>query len=161
MRLMRPTEEADSISDIDIDALVSSGIRCVLVDRDNTCVPRGQDAPPEEVVSWFSRLADSGVTVCIVSNNFRRGRIRDTADALGCGFVHLAWKPSPLSIRRALATLRHAAEETVMIGDQSYTDVLAGNLAGVRTILVKPQDRDAEPRYTRMLRGIFERDRLL
>ena len=44
-----------------------------------------------------------------------------------------------------------SAEETVLIGDQVYTDVVAGNLAGVRTVLVRPQStRDLW--YTHILR---------
>ena len=50
-------------------------------------------------------------------------------------------------------------EATVMIGDQVFTDVVAGNLAGVRTILVRPQSR-SDLWYTHIFR-IFERLALL
>ena len=42
-----------------------------------------------------------------------------------------------------------------MVGDQLYTDVWAGNLAGIDTILVKPQ-ATADLWYTQIFR-IFER----
>ena len=45
--------------------------------------------------------------------------------------------------------------ETVMIGDQVFTDVCAGSLAGVRTILVRPQSR-RDLWYTHVFR-VFER----
>ena len=157
MGLLTPTERVDAIQDIDIGTLVSDGIRCVLVDRDNTCVPRGQADVPDAVVEWFSMLRKEGIEVCIVSNNFRGRHIERTARQLGCGFIALAWKPSPLALRRVLRILRMSPEETVMVGDQSYTDIVAGNLTGMRTILVKPQDPDAEPRYTKIMRHLFER----
>ena len=50
-------------------------------------------------------------------------------------------------------------EGTVMIGDQVFTDVVAGNLAGVRTVLVRPQSR-RDLWYTQIFR-IFEHLALL
>ena len=47
------------------------------------------------------------------------------------------------------------ADEAVLIGDQLYTDVWSGNLAGVDTILVKPQATQ-DLWYTQIFR-IFER----
>lgn len=156
MGLREATQEADAIQDIDIEGLLDDGIRCVLVDRDNTCVPRGQRDVPKDVVEWFDRLKQAGIKACIVSNNFRGSHIERTANQLGIGFVSLAWKPTPFALHRVLRILRFKASETVMIGDQSYTDIVAGNLLGMRTILVKPQDPHAEPRYTRLMRRIFE-----
>lgn len=156
MGLLTPTERVDAIQDIDIEGLAADGIRCVLVDRDNTCVPRGQSDVPDEVMAWFSALREAGIGACIVSNNFRSQHIGRTARQLRCGFIALAWKPSPLALRRVLRELRMSPGETVMVGDQSYTDVAAGNLMGMRTILVKPQDPEAEPRYTKIMRRLFE-----
>lgn len=159
MGLRDATQEENSIQDIDIQRLADMGIRCVLVDRDNTCVPRGKEDVPAEVAEWFARLRDAGMTACIVSNNFRNRHIAKTADQLGCGFVSLAWKPTPFALHRVLRILRFKPSETVMIGDQSYTDIVAGNLVGMMTILVRPQDPDAEPRYTRLMRRLFDNER--
>jgi hypothetical protein len=48
-------------------------------------------------------------------------------------------KPAPIAIDMALAMVGVAKEQTVLVGDQIFTDVLAGNLAGVKTVLVRPQ----------------------
>jgi predicted HAD superfamily phosphohydrolase YqeG len=40
-----------------------------------------------------------------------------------------------------MARMGVGPEQTVIVGDQIFTDILAGNLAGVRTILVRPQSR--------------------
>jgi predicted HAD superfamily phosphohydrolase YqeG len=64
-------------------------------------------------------------------------------------------KPLPFAVWAALRREGATPEEAVLVGDQLYTDMAAGNLAGVRTILVRPQStRDLW--YTLILRR-FER----
>ena len=69
--------------------------------------------------------------------------------------VHHAMKPAPFAVRRALGLMGARAGEAVLIGDQVFTDVMAGNLAGVRTILVEPQST-SDLWYTHIFR-VFER----
>ncbi len=45
-------------------------------------------------------------------------------------------KPSPVMVERSLAQLGTTAERTVMLGDRLDTDILAGERAGCRTVLV-------------------------
>ncbi|MEA2494851.1 MAG: 5-nucleotidase [Thermoleophilaceae bacterium] len=45
-------------------------------------------------------------------------------------------KPNPLMMRTALNTLEAHSEETAMIGDRMDTDIIAGQEAGLETILV-------------------------
>lgn len=45
-------------------------------------------------------------------------------------------KPSPLIIRAALNKIQAHSEETVIVGDNLHTDILAGFQAGLETILV-------------------------
>jgi ribonucleotide monophosphatase NagD (HAD superfamily) len=45
-------------------------------------------------------------------------------------------KPSPVLIELAMKKLSFTKEETVMVGDRIYTDILAGIAAGVTTICV-------------------------
>ena len=40
-----------------------------------------------------------------------------------------------------------------MVGDQLFADILAGNLARVRTILVRAIHPEEEPWFTRLKRG--------
>ena len=44
----------------------------------------------------------------------------------------------PKGIRRACRKLGCSAGEVAIVGDQIFTDVLGGNLAGAMTILVEP-----------------------
>ena len=155
MGLFRAWRYVASLPLIDIDALVEQGVELVLLDRDNTCVPRDAHEAPADVVAWLDRARAAGLTLCLVSNNFHTSHVSRTAAELGVDFVDHAMKPFPFALRRAMRRFDVPAEKTVMVGDQVYTDVAAGNLAGVRTILVRPQSR-SDLWYTHIFR-IFER----
>lgn len=155
MSLVRPWRRERAITDVDVDELASSGVRCVLFDRDNTVVPRDTGVAPESVMDWICRVREAGIALCMVSNNFHSQQVEASAAELGCAVVHHAMKPAPFAVRRALAIVGVDASEAVLIGDQVFTDVMAGNLAGVRTILVEPQST-SDLWYTHIFR-VFER----
>ena len=73
------------------------------------------------------------------------------AARLGMDCVHHAMKPAPFSVWVALARMGVPAEQAVLVGDQVFTDLAAGNLAGVRTILVRPLSR-SDMWYTHLFR---------
>lgn len=145
---------APSLPDVDLDALADLGIRCVLLDRDNTCVPRDTRVAPPEVMAWLESARERGMSLCLVTNNFHTAQIVSSARELGCDVVHHAMKPAPFALSHALVRAGVPAEQAVLIGDQVFTDVAAGNLAGVRTILVRPQST-TDLWYTHVFR-LFE-----
>lgn len=155
MSLVRPWRRERAITDVDVDELAARGVRCVLFDRDNTVVPRDTGVAPESVMDWICRVREAGIALCMVSNNFHSQQVEASAAELGCAVVHHAMKPAPFAVRRALALVGVDASEAVLIGDQVFTDVMAGNLAGVRTILVEPQST-SDLWYTHIFR-VFER----
>lgn len=144
-----------SIDLIDVDELRAQGVRCVLFDRDNTCVPRDTGTIPPKVAAWFSRVREAGIDLCMVSNNIHADQVRASARELGCDAIAFALKPLPLALTRALRLRGLRPDEAVMVGDQVYTDVVSGTLAGVRTVLVRPQSAN-DLWYTLILRR-FER----
>ena len=155
MGVFTATRYVASLPQVSIDWLVGEGVSLVLLDRDNTCVPRDTRRVPAEVTAWLAEARSAGLTLCLVSNNFHSGQVEASAAELGCPVVHHAMKPAPFAVRRALDLLGTTPDEAVLIGDQVFTDVMAGNLAGVRTILVEPQST-TDLWYTHIFR-IFER----
>lgn len=140
-----------SVDLIDPAWLQKQGVKLVLLDRDNTVVPRSTRRLAPEAADWAARLRAAGIEVFIISNNFHSKQIDETAAELGCGSIDHAMKPCPLALRAAMRRMGVTADETVMVGDQVFTDVASGNLAGVRTILVRPQStRDLW--YTQIMR---------
>ena len=68
----------------------------------------------------------------------------------------MAGKPNPASFRRAAQALGLPPHQVGMVGDQLFTDVLGGNLAGLHTILVHPLIDNALP-HTRLARLLERR----
>lgn len=155
MGLFSATRYVASLPQVSVEGLVRDGVRLVLLDRDNTCVPRDARVAPPAVEEWLDRAREAGLALCLVSNNFHTSHVSRTARELGVDFVDHAMKPLPLALRRAMRLAGATPGETVMIGDQVFTDVAAGNLAGVRTVLVRPQSR-SDLWYTHVFR-VFER----
>lgn len=151
MGLFSATRYMASIDLVDVEWLRDQGIRCVLMDRDNTCVPRDAKVAPPAVLDWIERVHAAGISTCVVSNNFHSAQVERSARELESDVVHHAMKPFPFAVRKALAKMGVSADEAILIGDQVYTDVVAGNLAGVRTILVHPQST-TDLWYTHIMR---------
>lgn len=151
----RATRYVKELPLVDVDDLVDAGVRLVLLDRDNTCVPRDAKVPPAAVMAWLDRAREAGLTLCMVSNNFHSDQVRGSAEQMGMDVVDHAMKPLPFALRRAMRMEGFSPRETVMVGDQVFTDVVAGKLAGVRTVLVRPQSRK-DLWYTHVFR-VFER----
>ncbi len=64
-------------------------------------------------------------------------------------------KPLTIGIRHALKEFNLQKRNTVMIGDQLMTDVVAANSCGMRSILVKPLVRDDA--WNTMINRYFEK----
>ena len=150
MALFRAGFLADNIYEISGAALGRRGIRLLLADLDNTLVPYGVPLPDEKLKGWRDELAAHGVTLFILSNNRHESRPRTFAQALDVPYIGHAGKPKTASFVKAMEHMGVAPEQTAIVGDQIFTDVLGGNRAGVATILVKPIRLAGNPgRYLR------------
>ena len=139
-----------SIYDIDPAALERRGITLLLADLDNTLVPYGVPEPDEAVRAWTADLAGHGVTLFVLSNNRHPERPRRFAQSLGVPFLGHAGKPKPGGFRRAMEQMGRGPEQTAIVGDQIFTDILGGRNAGVFTLLVEPIRLAGNPgRYLR------------
>ena len=131
-------------------ALARKGVRLVLADLDNTLVPYGVTVPPPEIVAWKEDLEAHGVRLFLLSNSRRPGRAQSFAEQLGIPYQGHSGKPKPGGYQKALAQMGCRPEETVMVGDQIFTDTLGANLSGVTPLLVQPIRLAGNPgRYLR------------
>ncbi len=135
--------------------MTGEGIRGVILDLDNTVVAWNAPVPSDAVRQWVDRLRQAGLRACIVSNNFM-GRAQTIGDLLGIPVVPAAVKPTPWAFRKAMAIMGVSAGQTALIGDQLFTDILGGNLLGMRTILVDPLSTQEFPttKLVRRLEGL-------
>lgn len=117
--------------------LIERGVTLLLLDLDNTLIPYGSHALEDDIKKWANGLRNSGIELFIVSNTHSE-RAKNFAEAMGVAFIKSARKPSAKGIHSALKQTGKTPKETALAGDQTFTDVLAANRAGIISIVVKP-----------------------
>ena len=130
-----------SIYHIDYDKLQDDGIKCILFDLDNTCIPYKDKEPNKKLIELFETLKDMDFKLIIFSNAPRK-RIAPFKRALNVDCLARAGKPSRNSFLRVLKLFNYDLSDVVIIGDQLYKDILGGNKVGIKTILVNPMSKD-------------------
>ena len=96
------------------------------------------------------RLEREGIQLFILSNSRKPGRAQKYAEALGVPFQGHSGKPKKAGYLRAMERMGREPRETVMVGDQIFTDILGANNAGVVPLLVEPIRLAGNPgRYLR------------
>ena len=118
------------------EALERRGFKLLLADLDNTLVPYGVPLPYGRLKRWRDDLAAHGVTLFILSNNRKEHRARIFAQALDVPYIGHAGKPTTASFIKAMKQMGVARDQTAIVWEQIFTDVLGGNRAGVTAILV-------------------------
>lgn len=152
MALLTPRRYVADVTVVDLEELWARGKRALLLDRDNTIIPRDTKAAPPEVVAWLAQARGLGFKLCFVSNNWACN-VRPDAERFGAALVTGALKPLPFAIWHALRKVGARRREAVLLGDQVFTDLLGGKLAGVETYLVQPQASVDMP-YTLVFRKV-------
>ena len=117
--------------------LHEKGISALLLDVDNTLSTHGVQVPLEGLEDWIAQMQKAGVQLLILSNAKRR-RVAPFAEKLGLDYQSLSVKPLPIGYLRALRRLGVKRRQAAIVGDQLFTDILGGRMAGVTTILVDP-----------------------
>lgn len=139
-----------SVTDIRPERLAARGIRLVLADLDNTLAPYKVTEPTAEVAAWKEELERSGIRLFLLSNSRRPGRAQAFAEKLGIPFQGHSGKPKKAGYLRAMERMGCTPEQTVMVGDQIFTDTLGANNAGITPLLVRPIRLAGNPgRYVR------------
>jgi len=152
LRLWTPDRYLKSVLQIQADWLSSQGLQALLLDIDNTLLPRGSSVVPPAVEAWLARLRNRGFQICLVSNNWHQS-VLTLAENWDLPIVRRAMKPLPVALIIARRRLRVSRRQAVMVGDQLLTDVLGARLAGLRSILLVPQS-STDLWYTLILRRL-------
>lgn len=152
LQALCPDEAHSRLVDIDLEGLLQKGIRALILDLDNTLVKWHEAEVSAEVDHWVDQAKARGFKLCIASNALPE-RVKLIAGRLGIPYVSGALKPRRTPFRKALMRMDVISQETAVVGDQIFTDVLGGNRLGLYTILTRPLSRKEFP-TTRMLRGL-------
>ena len=139
-----------SVTQIRPEALAARGIRLVLADLDNTLAPYHVEEPAPEIIQWKDELEARGIRLFLLSNSRKPGRAQRFAEKLGIPYQGHSGKPKKAGYLRTMERMGCTGPETVMVGDQIFTDTLGANNAGVVPLLVEPIRLSGNPgRYIR------------
>jgi HAD superfamily phosphatase (TIGR01668 family) len=152
LNLLTPHLQLDSVLELPAERLRSLGRVGLLLDVDCTLKDYRASTIRRPVREWIQSLQEGGMRLCLLTNGKAR-RIEPLARELQIPFVAKAFKPLPFGCRAALRHLDLQPEQTAIVGDQVFADILAGRLAQLFTILVRPTS-PVEPIWTRVKRPL-------
>ncbi len=131
-----PDMYSESIFTINYKKLKKMGIKCLLLDLDNTISPAKEVVLYEETKKLIDKLKKD-FKVIIFSNNFPK-RIGKFGDYYSVDIACVSLKPLSYKYRYILRKYKYKKNEVAAIGDQLITDIQGGNNIGITTILVNP-----------------------
>ena len=134
------------------DFLTSIGVKGIVLDVDNTLEPYENPLPGDHVKQWLTELKEQGISAAIVSNNGGE-RINLFNSELGLPAYYKAKKPFKKNVLNAMKDMGTDKSNTILMGDQVFTDVWAAHNTGIRAILVPPiKDKtDVFTKFKRLL----------
>ena len=132
-----PDIYAQSIFTINYEKLIQRGIKCLLFDLDNTCIPYLKKQPTKKLKDEFDKLTEMGFHVIIFSNSPKK-RLEPFKKGLNVDCCYKAGKPRKKKFLKILKMYNYSLSEAAIIGDQLVTDIYGGNRVGITTILVNP-----------------------
>lgn len=135
--LLKPKIKLKRVTDISIGLLEKFNINALILDVDNTLSTHHGQVLTVGLEKWLDEMNKCGIKLIILSNSKRR-RVEPFADKINLDFISIGLKPLPFGYLRAVKKLSVKRKNTAIVGDQIFTDVLGGNLVGVKTILLDP-----------------------
>lgn len=135
--LFKPTFWMKNVLCIDERFLRENNVKALVLDLDNTLSMHGDPAAESGVTEWLDEMRRLGIKMRVVSNNTTK-RVAPLAAKLGLPFTANGAKPLTFGISRAINAMGVPKSQTLVVGDQIFTDVMGGNFKGVRTVLVEP-----------------------
>jgi len=149
-----PDLSEQTIFNIPYGRLKESGRVNLLFDIDNTLAPVNVGEPGSELIFFITKLKNMGFNICLLSNGGKK-RVKSFAEILEVKYVPKARKPFKKGVNKALALLSADTENSVIIGDQIFTDILCGKRNNIYAILVRPMSKTEE--WFVKLKRVFEK----
>lgn len=135
--ILRPHLRFASVETVSLAELKKHQIRSILLDLDNTLIDY-QRTLKTDVINWVEEAKDEGFDVYILSNTNKIGKVSAVAEKLQIPYLHSARKPMKKGFLQAMKEFHIIPEQTAMIGDQLFTDVIGANRMGMLSIYVEP-----------------------
>ena len=124
------------VANIEIDLLIDSGIKGIILDLDNTIVSEDDRYLSPHAEKWIQDCKLKGLRFYILSNGSRKTRANNWSARLDIPCLSPAKKPFPFAFYKAFAYLKLKPHQIVVIGDSFHTDVLGSFFVGCPCIQV-------------------------
>jgi HAD superfamily phosphatase (TIGR01668 family) len=140
---------ADDIMAVDFAELKRIGVTHIMLDLDQTIRRAYSKNLEDEVIKTFQMLKKKRMfsMIIIASNNSRN--LTKFAAPIEARVFQPFWtngklirKPNPIFFSRIMQELGIKPIQAAMIGDKLRADIIGGNKAGIRTVLIKPRGYD-------------------
>jgi hypothetical protein len=136
--ILKPKVYVNSVYNIDLKKLKKvKKIKGIIVDLDNTLVAWGKNEIDHKIIDWVKEAKRLEFRLCIVSNTNSK-RVAELAKIFNIPYHSKYFKPFSIAFNNGLKILDTKKSETVVIGDQIFTDIYGGNILKILTILVTP-----------------------
>jgi uncharacterized protein len=136
MTIFRAWRHVPAVTDINADELKKEGIRFIVFDFDNTLTFHGSEMLSSNILMFLDHLITESFSIFILSNA-KKQRMDKVLKKLKFEGRGMSYKPVPFILNKVIRDHGFAKNEVVLIGDQIFTDIIAGNLAKIKTILVE------------------------
>ncbi|MCL2212380.1 MAG: YqeG family HAD IIIA-type phosphatase [Oscillospiraceae bacterium] len=152
-KLFQPTNYYNDISSIPADYFVKRGIEGVICDIDNTLINYDETHPTPEAMQFLNSLKEQGIKVVLASNN-TKNRVKTFNSDLGLPAYANSTKPlSRRVFTRAMKIMGTTRDNTAVIGDQVFTDVLGTKFCGIKHVILVRPIKPASNIFSRTKRG--------
>ena len=154
MKKFYPEIYQKDIYTINYQKLKNKGIKCLLFDLDNTCIPYKHKEVPNKLIKLFDKLTKMNFKVIIFSNSPERRLKKLSINNIE--YNSSSKKPLSHSFKKIMSKHNLKENEVCIIGDQLITDILGGNIVGIHTCLIDPISNE-ELFFTKISRKIEKR----
>jgi len=165
--VLKPDKYYTTLEKVNFNLLASKGILNIILDVDNTISRVDLDLIEPGAAETINKLKNKAPVfkICLVSNVIfgrkRRERVAKIAQQLDVPYVAVGFfkrKPNSYPYLKAMEIMGSTPENTAVIGDQLFTDILGAKKLGIYSILVRPLGKD---HWTTRLFGKRRKERAL
>ena len=142
LNYFRPDEIVKELAEIDFAALRARGIKALILDIDDTLIPKEVNDVYPKVFEWVFARKQEGFRLCLTSNSRHPLRVKSIGDSLGLPAISFGFKPLPFVFWKSLDILKAKPAETAMIGDQLFMDILGAKLLKIYAIFIDHQKKE-------------------
>lgn len=152
MDLAVPNEFVDSVFDIDYEKLKNNGYKLLIFDFDNTLTTWRTEKLPNKVLELFENLSkDFKIMIASNGKEYRFDSVKKQLKKYDIKVMGYSLKPFAFRIKKRIKEFGIKSSHIALIGDQLFTDIIAGNKSGFYTIKVNPISKK-ERVFTKFLR---------